>query len=107
MWQHPCWKILGIEATDQIKDIKRAYAKRSKEIHPEDHPEEFIQLHDAYEQAMAIAKHQDPQSTMMQSDTIEEETDIPNAFDFHTIFKQSEQLHEQQIEKLRDQVFHE
>ena len=44
---------------------------------------------------------------MMQSDTIEEETDIPNAFDFQTIFKQSEQLHEQQIEKLRDQVFHE
>ena len=58
MWQHPCWKILGIEATDQIKDIKRAYAKRSKEIHPEDHPEEFIQLHDAYQQAIALAKHQ-------------------------------------------------
>lgn len=72
MWQHPCWKVLGIEATDQIKDIKRAYAKRSKEIHPEDHPEEFIQLHDAYEQAIAFAKHQNTSTSHQIAPIMEE-----------------------------------
>ena len=112
MWQHPCWKILGIEATDQIKEIKRAYAKRSKEIHPEDHPEEFMQLHNAYEQAMAFAKHEEKQSSFIPSDIIkvspvETNEDASNDFDFNTIFKQSEHLQKQQIKQLRDHVFHE
>ena len=106
MWQHPCWKILGIEATDQIKEIKRAYAKRSKEIHPEDHPEEFMQLHDAYEQAMAIAKHQDTQTFFVPSDIIkvspvENNEDTSNEFDFEALFEEGNHLNEQQKENLR------
>ena len=30
------WSILGIEPTNNLKDIKRAYAKQSKVYHPED-----------------------------------------------------------------------
>lgn len=106
MWQHPCWKILGIEATDHIKEIKRAYAKRSKEIHPEDHPEEFMQLHDAYEQAMAIAKHQDTQTFFVPSDIIkvspvETNEDASNEFDFEALFEEGNHLNEQQKENLR------
>ena len=112
MWQHPCWKILGIEATDHIKEIKRAYAKRSKEIHPEDHPEEFMQLHDAYEQAMAIAKHQDTQTFFVPSDIIkvspvETNEDTSNEFDFEALFEEGNHLNEQQKENLRNTVLKE
>ena len=33
------WSILGIQPTNNLKDIKRAYAKQSKVYHPEDDPE--------------------------------------------------------------------
>ena len=53
-----CWEILGISPTDNLKEIKRAYAAKSREVHPEEHPEEFKALHEAYEMALALAKRQ-------------------------------------------------
>lgn len=50
------WKLLGIKPTDDIKIIKRAYAAKSKEVHPEEHPEEFRALHEAYETALSFAR---------------------------------------------------
>ena len=35
------WDVLQIEATKDRKEIKKAYARLSKEIHPEEKPEEF------------------------------------------------------------------
>lgn len=44
-----CFTVLGIEPTTEKKTIKRAYAAKSREFHPEEHPEEFQRIHDAYE----------------------------------------------------------
>ena len=41
-----CWEILGIEPTQDQKNIKRAYARLSRTRHPEDDPEEFRKLHE-------------------------------------------------------------
>ncbi|MFR3959916.1 MAG: J domain-containing protein [Streptococcus salivarius] len=41
---HEFWSILGIQPTNNLKDIKRAYAKQSKVYHPEDDPENFQRL---------------------------------------------------------------
>ena len=35
-----CFTVLGIEPTTENKTIKRAYAAKSRECHPEEHPEE-------------------------------------------------------------------
>jgi|GEM_PF-5947887 len=51
------WKILGIERTNDIKAIKKAYAEKAKEVHPEEHPEAFRQLHNAYVDALNYAKN--------------------------------------------------
>ncbi len=50
------WKILGIEPTTDVKEIKKAYARLAAEVHPEEHPKEFQELHAAYQQALQYAK---------------------------------------------------
>lgn len=50
------WEILQIEVTTDKKTIKKAYAQRSKSIHPEEKPEEFQQLYQAYQMALDFAK---------------------------------------------------
>ncbi len=54
------WNILGIEETNDLRKVKRAYAEKSKLYHPETHPEEFQQLHNAYKRiAGALRRKQD------------------------------------------------
>lgn len=50
------WDILGIEPTNDIKDIKRAYSKLLKIYHPEDDAEGYQRLREAYDLAMKLAK---------------------------------------------------
>lgn len=47
------WEILGIQPVKDPKAVKRAYAKKCRTCHPEEAPEEFDRLHQAYEAALA------------------------------------------------------
>ncbi|MFR7590414.1 MAG: DnaJ domain-containing protein [Longibaculum sp.] len=49
------WNILGIEPTSDKKAIKKAYAFKGKDCHPEEHPEAFQELQQAYKKALAYA----------------------------------------------------
>ncbi len=51
------WRELGLEPTTDLRSIRHAYAARAKDCHPEESPEEFQRLHDAYEAALSWAKH--------------------------------------------------
>lgn len=44
-----CWDVLGIEPTQDKKEIKKAYARLLKQYHPEENPEEFKQIQTAYQ----------------------------------------------------------
>lgn len=55
MAQQDCWQRLGIAPTPEERDIKRAYAKLVKATRPEDDPEGFQALRDAFEQALWAA----------------------------------------------------
>lgn len=50
------WNILDIEPTTDKRTIKRAYAKMAARYHPEEQPEKFQQVYDAYEQALFYAE---------------------------------------------------
>lgn len=52
------WEELGISRTNDMRQIKKAYAEKSKLVHPEEHPEAFRRLHEAYRQAVNIARFQ-------------------------------------------------
>lgn len=48
MTRNKAYKILGIEEKASVEEIKAAYAELSKKYHPEENPEEFQQIHEAY-----------------------------------------------------------
>lgn len=57
--------VLGIEPTRDKRTIKKAYAQKVRQYHPEEYPEEWKKIHEAYQAAMAYAsgcreKHEEP-----------------------------------------------
>lgn len=50
-----CWDILGIEPTKEKREVRSAYAARSRMCHMEEDPEEFARLNQAYQEALAYA----------------------------------------------------
>lgn len=50
------WITLGLEPTNDEREVRRAYARRLKEVHPEDDPDGFKALREAYERALDMAR---------------------------------------------------
>jgi len=50
------WRVLGLEPTRDVAAIRRAYARAARQYHPEEQPEEFQRVHDAYQQALSYAR---------------------------------------------------
>lgn len=46
------WETLGIDATSDMSKIKLAYAAKAKQYHPEENPEEYQLLRQAYKAAL-------------------------------------------------------
>lgn len=69
------YDILGIGRDADKKTIKKAYAELVKQYHPEEHPEEWKRIHDAYEQAMeqVSAKKQKVSVPVPQESSVQEE----------------------------------
>lgn len=54
------FKVLGLKSTDASEaDVKRAYAKRLKQTRPDDDPEGFMELRNAFTHARNIARAND------------------------------------------------
>lgn len=51
------FQILEIEPTNDKRAIKRAYAKLVKQYHPEEYPEKWKQIHDAYMAALEMSEY--------------------------------------------------
>ena len=57
------WDLLGLAPTRDTGAIRWAYAAAAARYNPEEHPEEFLAVRRAYEQAMAYARGQEQPDT--------------------------------------------
>lgn len=73
------YDILGIDRGADKKTIKRAYAELVKRYHPEEQPEEWKRIHDAYEQAMEqVSAKKQKVSVPVPQEAAEQEKDLTN-----------------------------
>mgnify|MGYP002678858573 FL=1 len=101
------FEILEIEPTEDKKKIKKAYASLARKYHPEEQPEKWKEIHDAYTMAMRIADGEENVSFFLEKDTSwEGSQDWQNV----TILRASEQevnqivaKHLEKIEKRKQQ----
>ena len=63
------FEILEIEPTEDKKKIKKAYASLARKYHPEEQPEKWKEIHDAYTMAMRIADGEENVSFFLEKDT--------------------------------------
>ena len=96
-----CWRILGIEITDDKRAIKKAYAMKSRDVHPEEHPEEFRKLHEAYEYALHYADNVPKSRMKAPVELPKEETDV---FDSLNEYEPDAFIKNQDEDKLFDAI---
>ncbi|MDD2980829.1 MAG: DnaJ domain-containing protein [Hespellia sp.] len=63
------WDILQIEPTKDKRQIKKAYAKMIAMYHPEEHPEQFQEIHTAYEIALRLAEDEEEKTFLHENET--------------------------------------
>lgn len=95
------WQQLGIAPTVDEREIRRAYARRLKAVHPEDDPEGFQRLRAAYEVAMDAARWgellpdedpADPDTSVEQLDTSLEDREPDEPAQHFVVFKDQDLL---------------
>ena len=93
-----CWEILGIEKTDDKLAIKRAYTILAHTVSPEDDPEGYQRIHDAYKQALEYADGGSFQSPFIKPLELEKGTDPESEeiqvlpFDYSSVIVPNENL---------------
>ena len=70
------WDILQIDRGADRGEIKRAYARLSKEIHPEERPEEFQRLYEAYHKALQYVSSREERNGEVQKAGAMPETEL-------------------------------
>lgn len=106
------WETLGIEPTHDVKAIRRRYAELVRHYHPEDQPEIYQQIVEAYQVALNYARLinasseiglRKPISHQQESQTCEETQDSASSFlDFDTLHIEEEQSQEEGAKSLLD-----
>lgn len=70
------WHILKIDPTSNISEIKKAYAKQLRLHHPEDDPEGYQELREAYESALKYVKGEKETLKRIKKEDIEVSKDL-------------------------------
>jgi DnaJ-class molecular chaperone with C-terminal Zn finger domain len=80
------WEVLGIAPTTKKREVKKAYAEAVKHCHPEEEPEAFQKLYEAYQAALNICVLGSKRQPVLQ----QEDTSKLQIFSTETVLKSEE-----------------
>lgn len=80
------WSELGLDGPCGSGEVKRAYALRVKDVHPEEDPEGFQQLYAAYRTARRIAQAAEQDARMLMAEM--ECAPAEQRYDYDTLFQE-------------------
>ncbi len=80
------WEVLGIAPTTNKREVKKAYAEAVKHCHPEEEPEAFQKLYEAYQAALNICVLDSKRQPVLQ----QEDTSKLQIFSTETVLKSEE-----------------
>ena len=98
------FEILEIEPTDDKKKIKIAYSKMLKKYHPEDFPEMFMKINEAYEKALGYAENNFSENLYENTQNFKKteemkESDFSDIFDLKKFEKKEDKFTEKSEER--------
>ncbi|WP_374124676.1 J domain-containing protein [Leptotrichia hongkongensis] len=105
------FKILEIEPTNDKKKIKVAYSKMLKKYHPEDFPEMFMKINEAYETALGYTENNFSENLYENTQNFRKteemkESDFSDIFDLKTFEKKEDKFTEKSEERqAKEKVF--
>lgn len=114
MTKNKAYEILGIEADASVVEIKAAYAELSKKYHPEENPEEFQQIHEAYVTLTRLAPNRnrilrniniriDSAETFIDNSSLEK-LEVQESFDFSDIENAKKADYERRLQSVIEQL---
>ena len=106
------FKILEIEPTSDKKEIKVAYSKMLKKYHPEDFPEMFMKINEAYEKALGYAENNFSENLYENTQNFKKteemkESDFSDIFDSKKFEKKDDKFTEKSEERQSKEKFFE
>ena len=106
------FKILEIEPTSDKKKIKIAYSKMLKKYHPEDFPEMFMRINEAYETALGYTENNFSENLYENTQNFRKteemkESDFSDIFDSKTFEKKEDKFTEKSEERQAKEKFFE
>ena len=106
------FKILEINPTSDKKKIKVAYSKMLKKYHPEDFPEMFMKINEAYEKALRYAENNFSENLYENTQNFRKteeikESDFSDIFDSKTFEKKEDKFTEKSEERQAKEKFFE
>ena len=106
------FKILEIEPTSDKKKIKVAYSKMLKKYHPEDFPEMFMKINEAYETALGYAENNFSENLYENTQNFKKteemkESDFSDIFDSKKFEKKEDKFTEESGERQSKEKFFE
>ena len=106
------FKILEINPTNDKKKIKVAYSKMLKKYHPEDFPEMFMKINEAYEKALGYSENNFSENLYKNTQNFKKteemkESDFSDIFDSKKFEKKEDKFTEKSEERLSKEKFFE
>lgn len=90
MDQLTAYKILGLEPGCSLDEIKEAYAALSKQYHPEEEPEKFQEIHEAYATLTRRNRRGSVQNVHHVEERVQEPKESQTKFNFENVSLDSE-----------------